>query len=135
MGVEHTPDIDVIITLNVKDEVGIASQDSATQPSKTKLISVSRRSDSRVVSNGVIRGLQGVNETDGNVCSGFTGVVVDCCFDVSSCQFTRPDRLLAHLGLAWRTRFLRPLKYLSSTAAVVFDDAPSSRSSRRRSRS
>lgn len=110
MGVEHTPGIDVVITFNVKDEVGIASQDSAAQPWKAELIGVSRRSDGRVVSDGAVRGLQRVNETDGNVRSGFTDVVVDCCFDVSSCQFTRPDRLLAHLLLAWRTRSLRPLK-------------------------
>jgi hypothetical protein len=34
MGMEHTPDIDVIISLNVKDEVGIASQHAAAQPWK-----------------------------------------------------------------------------------------------------
>ncbi len=32
MGVKHTPDIDVIITLNVEDEVGMAPQDSGAQP-------------------------------------------------------------------------------------------------------
>ena len=135
MGMEHTPDIDVIVTLNVKDEVGIASQHAAGQPWKAKLIGVPRRSGGRVVGDEAVRDLQRVDETDGNAGSGFPIVVVNCRFDVSSCRFARPNGFLAHLLLAWRTRFLRPLKYLSSTAAVVFDAAPSSRSLRRCSRS
>jgi len=110
MGVEHTPDIDVVIALNVKDEVGVAPQDLAAQPWKAEFIGVSRRPAGRVVSDGAVCRLQRANETDGNVGSGFSNVVVDCRFDVSSCRFTRPDGLRAHLRLAWRTRLLRPLK-------------------------
>ena len=110
MGVEHTPDIDVIITLDVEDEVGKASQDAAAQPWKAKLIGVSRRSGGRMVGDRAVRGLQRVDETEGNVGPSFANVVVNRCFDVSSCRFARPDGLPAHLLLAWRTRFLRPLK-------------------------
>ena len=107
---EHTPDIDVIITLNVEDEVGIASQDATAQPWKAKLIGVPRRASGRMVGNRTVRGLQSVNEAEGNVGSGFANVVVDCRFYVSSCGFARPDGFPTHLLLAWRTRFLRPLK-------------------------
>jgi hypothetical protein len=107
---EHTPDIDVIITLNVEDEVGIASHDATAQPWKAKLIGVPRRASGRTVRNRTVRGLQRVNAAEGNVGSGFANVVVDCRFDVLSCRFARPDRLPTHLRLAWRTRFLRPLK-------------------------
>ena len=107
---EHTPDIDVIITLDVEDEVGIASQDATAQPWKAKLIGVPKRASGRMVGDRTVRGLQRVNEAEGNVGSGFANVVVDCRFDVLSCGFARPDRLPTHLRLAWRIRFLRPLK-------------------------
>jgi hypothetical protein len=110
MGVEHTPDIDVIIALNVKDNVGIAPQNAAAQPGKAKLVGMPGRSGGRVVANKAVRYLQRVDETDGNVGSGFTSVVVNCRFNVSPCRLAWPDRLRAHLRLAWRTRFLRPLK-------------------------
>ena len=44
---EHTPDIDVIITLNVEDQLGIASQNATAQPWKAKLIGVPRRAGGR----------------------------------------------------------------------------------------
>ena len=110
MSVEHTPDINVFVSLDVKDEVGIASQHAAAQTWKTKLIGVPRRAGDRMVGNEAVRGLQRVDETDGNIGSGFANVVVNCRFDVSSRQFARLDGLLAHLLLVWRTRFLRPLK-------------------------
>lgn len=110
MGMEHTPDIDVMITLNVEDEVGIVSQDAAAQPRKAKLIGVPRRPGCRVVGNKAIRRLQRIDEANGNVDAGFANVVVNCRFDVSSCRLARPDKFPAHLLLAWRTRFLRPLK-------------------------
>ena len=110
MGMEHTPDIDVIIALNVKDDVGIAPQDVAPQPWKAKLVGVPRRSGGRMVTNKAVRRLQSVDEAGGNVGPGFTSVIVNCRFDVSSCRLAWPDGLLAHLRLAWRTRFLRPLK-------------------------
>lgn len=67
MGVEHTPDIDVIISLNVEDEIGIAPQDAAAQPWKAELIGVPKRSGGRVVGDEAVRGLQRVDETCGNV--------------------------------------------------------------------
>jgi len=94
MGMEHTPDIDVIISLNVKDEVGIASQHAAAQPWKAKFIGVPRRSGGGMVGDGAVRGLQRVDETDGNVGPGFANIVVYCRFDVSSCRFARPDGFL-----------------------------------------
>lgn len=110
MSMEHTPDIDVIIALDIKDEVGKAFQHAATQPRKAKLIAVPRRPGGRLVGDGAVYALQCIDETDGNVGSGFANVVVNCCLDVASRRFARPDRLLSHLVLAWRTRFLRPLK-------------------------
>ena len=110
MGMEHTPDIDVIIALNVKDDVGIALQDTAAQPGKAKFVGIPERSGGRMVTDKVVRRLQCIDETGGDVGSGFTGVVVNCRFDFSSCRFAWPDGLLAHLRLAWRTRFLRSLK-------------------------
>lgn len=110
MGVEHTPNINVIIALNVEDEVGVAPQDAAAQPGKAKLVGIPGRSPGRTVAYKAVRHLQRVDETDGNVGSGFTSVEVDRRFDVSSCRLAWPDRLRAHLRLAWRTRFLRLLK-------------------------
>jgi hypothetical protein len=107
---EHTPDIDVSITLNVKDEVGIAFQHAAAQPGKAKLVGIPRRSGGRMVTNEAVCHLQRVDETDGSVGSDFTSVVVNGRFDVSSCRLAWPDGLLAHLRSAWRTRLLRPLK-------------------------
>ena len=110
MGMEHTPHIDVIIALDVKDNVGIAPQDAAAQPRKAKLVGIPRRSGGRMVTNKAVRCLQRVDETGGNIGPGFTSVIVSCRFDVSSCRLAWPDGILAHLRLAWRTRFLRPLK-------------------------
>ena len=100
MGVKHTPDIDVIIALNVEHDIGIAPQDATAQPGKAKLVGIPRRSGVRMVSNKAVRRLQRVDETSGNVGSGFTSVVVNCCFDVSSCRLAWQDGLLAHLRLA-----------------------------------
>jgi len=97
MGMEYAPDIDVIITLNVKDEVGIAPQEAAAQPWKAKRIGVPRRSGGRMVGDGSVRGLQRIDEADGNVGPGFASVVVNCRFDVSSCRFAWPDGLPTHL--------------------------------------
>lgn len=110
MGVKHTPDIDVIIALNAKDEVGVASQDAAVQPGKAKLVGMPGRSGGGVVADKAGRHLQRVDETDGNVGSRSTSVVVNCRFNISPCRLAWPDRLRAHLRLAGRTRFLRPLK-------------------------
>jgi hypothetical protein len=57
MGMEHTPDIDVIIALNVKDDVGTAPQDAAAQPRKAKLVGIPRRSGARMVTNKAVRRL------------------------------------------------------------------------------
>lgn len=63
MGVKHTPDIDVIIALNVEDEVGAASQDAAAQPGKAKLVGMQGRSGGGVVADNTVRHLQRVDET------------------------------------------------------------------------
>ena len=76
MGMEHTPDIDVSITLNVKDEVGIAFQHAAVQPGKAKLVGIPRRSGGRMVTNEAVCHLLRVDETDGSVGSDFTSTAV-----------------------------------------------------------
>lgn len=110
MRMEYTPDIDMIIALNVEDDVGMAPQDAAAEPGKAKLVGIPRRSGGRMVPYEAVRRLQCIDETGGNVGPGFTSVIVNRRLDVSSCRLAWPDGLLAHLRLAWRTRFLRPLK-------------------------
>ena len=96
---EDTPDVNVIITLNIKYEVGITSHDVTAQPWKAEYIGVTGRSGGGMVCNGAVRGLQCIDEPDGNVGCSFANVVVNCRFDIPSCCFAWSDGLLAHLRL------------------------------------
>jgi hypothetical protein len=62
MGVEHAPDIDVIVVLNVDHEVWIALQHAAAQPGQGKLTCVARRSGGGMIDDGAVRGVQRLNK-------------------------------------------------------------------------
>lgn len=100
MGVEHAPDVDVIIALDVEDKVRITLQHAAAQPREGKLMRVARRSGGGMIGNHAVRDPQRFNETQGDVGPGFAKVVVNGRFDVPTRQLPRQDRLFAHLLLA-----------------------------------
>ena len=100
MGVQYAPDIDVIVLLDVEDEIRVALQHPATQPRKRKLMSRSRRSGGGMIRDHAVRGAQRFHEGQGDFGAGFPNVVVNGRFGVPTCQFTRSERLFAHLPFA-----------------------------------
>ncbi len=100
MGMEHAPDVDVIIALDVEDKMGIALQHTASQSGDGKLIGVARRSSDGMKGDRAVCGAQGLDEAESDLCPRFVEVVVDSQLNVPARQFPRQDRLFAHLRLA-----------------------------------
>ena len=100
MGMQHAPDIDEIFMLNVEHDIGITPQHTGSQLRKRKFVRIPRRSAGGLFRDRAIGGAQRVDEAHCDIGTGFAAIEVDGRFDVSTRQFARPDRLLAHLPLA-----------------------------------
>ena len=99
MGVEHTPDVDVVIAFDVEHEIGIALQEEAAQARNRKLVCVARGTRGRTITNHSVGRLQRIDKAQGDVGSSFTNVVVNGGFHVPAGQLARNERLLTHLLL------------------------------------
>ena len=101
--VQPPPDIDVIYAFNVEYQIRIASQFSAAQPRKGELMRVSRGAQARMIGNTSIGRLQGLDESQCRVRSGFFDVMINGCLDIPPSQPARHYSLGAHSTSALRS--------------------------------
>ena len=135
MGVQDTPNINVIITVQIENKIWKSTQLSAAQARQVQFMSISRRTGSRANRYEAIRLPDCIDETKGHVDARLLGVIVYRFLNVRSRLFTRDNRLGIHLEARLRARPCKPSKYASSTGSVGALDAPSRRRRRKYCRS
>ena len=109
-GVGHSPDVNVVVTFDVKHEIGKTFHFSAPQSGKGKFLRVARRPEARMLGDRPIGRPKRLDETERDVGARLADVIVDGGFDIPMGQLALEDRFPAHFALACRTRSLRPFK-------------------------
>src|SRR4051812_8048905 len=107
LGVEHAPDVYVVVAFNVEDQVWVALEFTTAQSWKGELEAIVRGPGGGMANDSSVSGLQGVNETQRYLGPGLADVVVNGGLDVPTSQLAEDKGLLAHPAFARRTRSLR----------------------------
>jgi hypothetical protein len=87
--VEHPPDVDVVVALDVEHQIGVALQPVAAQSGNCQLMRIARRPSGGMVGDGAEGSLHGVNEAQCDVGPGFADVIGDGGFDIPTGQLAR----------------------------------------------
>ena len=125
--VQHAPDVDVLVALDVEDQVGVAPKWPESQIGKPELVRIAGRPRRRVPRDMGVGLLELVDEPEGHLRGGFDQVVVDCLLHVPVGELPRDDAL--HDFRAAVRRLIRSrsvAKYALSAAAAALELAPAS---------
>src|SRR5262249_8965240 len=106
--VEHSPDVDVVVALDVEHQIGIPLHPAASQPRERELVRVAGRPSGGMLGDAPEGRLQGFDKTQCHVASGFAHVVVYGRLDVPTGQRARTYWLATQRVL--RVRSLRLAK-------------------------
>ena len=90
--VEHPPDVDVIVLLDVKDQVGEALERPHAQPRQIQLVCIARRARLWMPANVVVGLLQPLNESQGHLIARLLEVVIDRVLSIPAREFAGNDR-------------------------------------------
>ena len=140
LAMEDAPDVDVVRTIQIEDEIGKALQRPKAQLRQLKLVGVPKGTRCGV-SRQVVKGfLQRANKRQRRRFTGFPAIVVDGIVNVGQCAATRDNGLDVHLASAryldlGRARRRSPAKKALFTGCPGAEVAPSSSIPRRRWRS
>ena len=92
MTVEHPPDVDVIVLLDVKNHVGVALERPHAQPRQIQLVGIAWRARLWVSANVVVGLLQRLNEAQGHLITRLLEVVIDSALSILAREFAGDDR-------------------------------------------
>lgn len=101
LGMQNTPDIDVVIALDVEHQVGVTLQRPAEQPRQIQIVAIAADTRCRMATHMPVALLKRIDESDCDLLCGLSKVVTDSILDI----FTRE-----HSGNHWLGRCLHPLR-------------------------
>ena len=90
---QHTPDVDVIISFRIENQKREAPKLPMPQPHQIQFMSVARRTRCRMPADVCIGMLQCINEAQSNRGVSLSQVIQDCFIDVLMGELARYDRL------------------------------------------
>jgi transposase len=108
--VEHAPDIDMLLTLHVENQVWISGQRPGAQTRKVQLERVARRSRGRMLSDMHVGPFQCIDEAHGCLLGVFGHIVVEDLLDVAHRSLTGYNGLGLHPRSPCRTRLRKVSK-------------------------
>ncbi len=133
--VQHAPDIDTVVALEVENQVGETRQGPKPQTRQVQFVCVSRGTRGWLSSDVGVGLLKGLDEVEGRFDCTLAQVMVDGLVNVPAGQLSRDDGLCVQRRARWLTRSRREAKYAAFAGAVDLEFAPSSSNPRRCSRS
>lgn len=101
LGMQNTPDIDVVIALDVEHQVGVTLQRPAEQPRQIQIVAIAADTRCRMATDMRVALLKRIDESDCDLLCSLSKVVTDSMLDI----FTREDS-----GNHWLDRCLHPLR-------------------------
>jgi len=90
--VEHPPDVDVIVLLDVKNQVGVALKRPHAQPRQIQLVGITWRARFWMPANVVVDLLQRLNEAQCHLITRLLEVVIDRVLSILAREFAGDDR-------------------------------------------
>ena len=105
--VQDTPDIDVIVTFDVKNQTRIAHEWPGSQTRQFQFVGIARRASRRMSGDMIVGVLKRIDEAERDPFASVSKIVIDGLFDIPVGSFTRDDGLAAHVLSRRRTRWRR----------------------------